>query len=612
MPLLGPSAAVAVIAEFRLLTDEIDVLEHFDRAGVDAATAITACRLWGRGAIKKLEENPYCLNLLQPWRVVDARAERLGVGPDDSRRLLAAIGEVISQRYGSRGRGAGGHTAATKQELTSSVERLLGSGSAATASKAFDLARASGEIIPIGDAWQGRAPSMMERKIESEINSRVVALPSESTPFRAAITEVEAELGIRLDHAQESAIRIASTHRFAVIDGAAGTGKSLVTRAVMRAVQLKERSYTQIALSGRAAKRLREATGHEALTVHRFLKEIANGKREIKPGTLLIDEASMISTADLWQILNWVSADTDLVLVGDPGQLPPIGAGNPLTAIVAQDHLPRATLEIIHRQSGASPIPVVARELRRGAIPSLPAFRPDDATAEGVFLLPCTTAEVPTKVLGAFEAFVGPPASRPDREAIRRLHAARVQVLGMTIHGPAGVRTISESIEARWLAAQPAIAGWGLAEGSKILWTKNSYDHPSGAVSDTDPVKVDIMNGTLGIVQRPSQVGASVLFDDERATKADIRATDLDRISRGWAVTVHKAQGSAFERVIIPVVPSRLLDRQMLYTAITRAKKTVVLVGDPEVLNAAVKRPPRAMLRRQCLFGHSGSETAAA
>ncbi|GGD91126.1 hypothetical protein GCM10011515_08500 [Tsuneonella deserti] len=151
-----------------------------------------------------------------------------------------------------------------------------------------------------------------------------------------------------------------------------------------------------------------------------------------------------------------------------------------------------------------------------------------------------------------------------------------------------------------------------MAEGSKILWTKNSYDHPSGAVSDTDPVKVDIMNGTLGIVQRPSQVGASVLFDDERATKADIRATDLDRISRGWAVTVHKAQGSAFERVIIPVVPSRLLDRQMLYTAITRAKKTVVLVGDPEVLNAAVKRPPRAMLRRQCLFGHSGSETAAA
>lgn len=185
---------------------------------------------------------------------------------------------------------------------------------------------------------------------------------------------------------------------------------------------------------------------------------------------------------------------------------------------------------------------------------------------------------------------------------MRRVHAARVQVLGMTLRGPAGVMALADGIEKRWVGAQEPIRDWGLAETSRILWTRNSYDHRTGAVDeDGMPAVVDIMNGGLGIAQHATPVGAMVLFDDDLGTRTEIRADDLQQVPRGWAITVHKAQGSACERVIIPVVPSRLLDRQMLYTAITRARRTVVLVGTPALVSSSVIERSNANRRRQCL-----------
>lgn len=600
---VGPIAAQAIVSEFAMMAEEVDVLEHFDQHGIDAPTAIAACRLWGAGAISKLEEDPYSLNLLQPWTKVDERALRMGVTREDSRRLIAAVGEVVARRYRGHGRGIGGHTAAQEGEVVAALRQVLGRSSAELAERAFSLAAEAGELIEYKGLWQGRGPYMMERAIERELRVRLTPRMRPPPDVAESIRQVESELGIELDCAQVAAVEGAVLNRFAVIDGAAGTGKSLVTRAIMRSVHASGHAYTQVALSGRAAKRLREATGHEALTIHRFLKELANGVRKLAPGTLLIDEASMVSTPDLWQIVSWATPEIDIVLVGDPGQLPPIGAGNPLSAAVSCPALPRKTLTVIHRQSGPSPIPQVAQAIRSGDVPRLPEFNRANTAPEGVFAVSCSSADVPNRVLEVFESFVGSPASGADRVAIRQLHAARAQILGMTTQGPAGVKALSEAVEARWMSGQPPIPGWGLAEGSKILWTRNSYDHPIGGTGpDGEPIKADIMNGSLGIVQRATANGASVLFDDENSTKAEIRAHDLNRVIRGWAVTVHKAQGSAFDRVIIPVVRSRLLDRQLLYTAITRARKAVVLIGDPHLIRVAVQGATRSSLRRQCLL----------
>lgn len=613
LPAVGPLTATAITTEFRLLADEVTVLQHFDGAGLDASTAMAACRLWGIKAIEKLEENPYNLALLEPWSTVDRRARELGIASDDDRRLIAAVNELMARRYRAGGTGVGGHTASPRADIIMGVRQMLGKATAHLAEHAFHLACDRGEIVQCAGLWQARGPHLMERVIEQDIRQRATARTNALDEVTSAIRDVETEIGVRFDPLQADAVRAAIMTKFAVIDGPAGTGKSLVTRAILRAVEKRGGSYTQMALSGRAAKRLREATGHEALTVHRFLKDMANGRRKLSAGILLIDEASMISTPDLWQIVSWSPPETGLVLVGDPAQLPPIGAGNPFAAIASTPQMPRTTLRNIHRQSGSSPIPIVANAIRAGVLPQVQEFDASNPQAEGVFMASCDTADVFSDVLRVFEAFVGPPPTGPDREAIRRLHRARCQILGMTVHGTAGVQTLSEAIESRWLSLQPPVPGWGLAEGSKILWTRNSYDHPIGRPGpDGAPLTADIMNGSLGIVQRSTPDGAVVLFDDEASTKAEVRATDLERISRGWAVTIHKAQGSAFDRVILPIVRSRLLDRQMLYTAVTRARRSVVLVGDPALLTSAVAAEPRAKLRRQCLFAEEYGEQVAA
>lgn len=607
-PVTGPSAAIAMVAEFRLLTGEIEVFEWFDLHGLDPRVAVAAAGLWGTEAIERLEANPYCLSLLESWKRVDDRARALGIAQDDERRLVAAVNEAVARRYKGHGRGAGGHMSATRQQLISIVRQLLGHATADLADDAVTLAMDRGELIEHAGQLQGRGPYLMERQVERSIGERLAG-STRSLDAAAAIAGVEEELGLRFDAAQIEAVTTATESRFAVIDGAAGTGKSMVTRAILRAAQRAGRSFIQVALSGRAAKRLREATGYEALTIHRFLKGVTNGNIRLEPGKLLIDEASMVSTPDLWQILNSALPTTDVLLVGDPGQLPPINAGNPLAALVASTDIPRVTLTRIHRQSGRSAIPVVAASIRSGVLPHLPFFDLSCSDDEGVLLLPTELDDVPGRTVDVFEAFVGPPAERPCREAVRRLHAARVQILGSTVLGPVGVRAISDRVEARWMTAQPQVPGWGLGEGSKILWTRNSYGHDTG-VSDGGGgnVVADIMNGSLGIIQRATDEGAVTIFDDETSTRALVRARDLERVQRGWAITVHKAQGSAFETVIMPVVRSRLLDRQLLYTAITRATTRVVLVGDPALLQAAVEKPPSGSARQQGLFSSRNDE----
>ena len=600
---LGPVASVALTNEFRMFADEVHVLERFDRYGFDAATSMMAVQLWGRAAVEKLDSDPYVLSALQPWRKVDDRARRLGIAGDDPRRLRAAVEEVVARRYRGHERGAGGHTASERGDILAGLRSLLGGADERHAVAAFDLAVGNGELVERAGMWQGRGPAMMEAEIERKISIRLREVNAPHEKAESAIAIVEAELGFRMDSAQIRAVKQVAASRFCIVDGAAGTGKSTVTRAIMHLAHDLDRAYTQIALSGRAAKRLQEATGHDAMTVHGFLKAITVGGRKMGAGILVIDEASMIATPDLWQIMSWIPDEVGVVLVGDPGQLPPIGAGNPLAALVGTTRIPRATLSQVHRQSGDSPIPVVASAIRGGTMLEVPRFDAEDAGREGVFVAACSTADVPDTIMRIFEAFVGSPADKPDRAAMRHLHAARVQILGMTLRGPAGVTTLSDRIERRWAGAQLPIHDWGVAETSKILWTRNSYDHDAGSVDDEDrPILVDIMNGSLGIVQHATTKGAMVLFDDEAGTRTEIRPVDLQRVLRGWAITVHKAQGSAFERVIIPIVPSRLLDRTMIYTAITRARRTAVLVGDVALMKQAVSAFPAAASRRQCLL----------
>ena len=630
---VAPLAAVldvvkahAIVDAWALLTDEVTAIEELDNLGVSGVTANAALRLFGAAAADRFRKDPYSLTLLEAWDVVDEAALAAGLQLDDPRRLAAAVDVAAAKAFRTTESHLGGHTVVTREMLRPRVRQMLGPHACHSTDRAIEEAVAFGRLRDLGGGrLQARGPWFMERQIEDATarRSRLAPICRAEVAMRA-IAEVELEDGIVLAPEQAAAVRMAMSSGFSFISGGAGTGKSTVCKSILRAAcranQPRSRqrfgnletetTCCMIAVSGRAARRLQEATGGHAMTVRRYLTSRENGRLWFERGLVIIDEVSMVGTPDLWRILSVTPPSASVLLVGDDAQLPPLRAGYPARAISVASSVPRTTLTDIHRQKASTGIPAMAAFIRAGQPPALPTFdfgRPD---MPGVYFLPCPRHEVPALVTATFEAIAGPPVMRGDHEGLLRLHGADAQILCMTKAGPAGAIEIGDGVERRWLASWPPMHDWGLKVGSKILWTRNSYDRPRDQGLGDDEAGFDIMNGSLGIMRRSTfghRPGAMVTFDGEDA-EVQIDDSDLDRLVRGWAITVHKAQGSAFESVIIPVVPSRLLDRAMIYTAVTRARRTVVLVGDVGLFATAVRARPHAWHRMQALDPDKGLE----
>jgi exodeoxyribonuclease V alpha subunit len=316
---------------------------------------------------------------------------------------------------------------------------------------------------------------------------------------------------------------------------------------------------------------------------------------------MIFDEASMLDTPSVYRILSQIPAEIDLVFIGDPAQLPPIGPGLLFQSMVASDAIPRVALDVIHRQAGQTGIPSAGAMIRAGSVPAFRTFDPNAPLAPGVCLVRAGPHDIATKTIDVFRSMCGPAPAPGQAE---RLHELDVQILTQTKNGPAGAKALNQRIEAEYMARQTPISDWGLRVGSKIIWLKNDYRKapvrdPSGNVKfdplTNEPTFAGFMNGAIGVIRRPHADGAWVSFDD--GTEDAITAIDLEKLTHGWAISVHKAQGSAFRRVILPITRSRLLDRTMVYTSVTRAVETVVLVGDPEVIGEAIRTAPRAVHR---------------
>jgi exodeoxyribonuclease V alpha subunit len=601
---LDVTKASAIVDALSLLLDEVTALQGLDEMGLEGATATAAVRLFGADAARRFRADPYAMTLLEPWTKVDAAALASGVALTDPRRLLAAVEVAAALAFRTTGSNLGGNTVVTRAGLIKRVHTMLGPTAPRLADYAIDAAITAGalrELVP--GRYQARGPDLMEREVEASVAARLARPrpPMDRAIVAVAIAEVEIGSGLTLEPEQREAVLVALGSGVAVIDGGAGTGKSTIVKAVLHAHRrLKRGAIAQVALSGRAAKRLAEATDHPAMTLYRFQKDIETGKQFMRRGLLVIDEFSMVGTPDLWRLLTALPVEIDVLLVGDPAQLPPINAGNPAHAFCASTAVPRVTLARVHRQAESTGIPSVANSIRMGVLPDLPTFNADEPDREGVFVAPCPLDGVPGKVIDTFAALAGLSEGAISARAITTMHEADIQVLTMTRHGPAGASELSDAIERRWLAGQEAIDDWGFRVGSKLLWVRNSYGRPTGhRRADGTEETVDLMNGAIGVVRRPTAAGAQVLFDD--GTQAEVFRGDLGDIRRGWAITTHKAQGSAFRSVIIPIVRGRLLDRAMLYTAVTRGRERVVLVGDIALAHEVVRAPARSHLRLQAL-----------
>ncbi|MBB3146383.1 exodeoxyribonuclease V alpha subunit [Phyllobacterium trifolii] len=605
--IVGADRAVTIVDGFGMLSEEVEVFRWLDRYGVSPRVAGAAARVWGFGAIDRIKVDPYTMTLLEPWQDVDARALRLGVVLDDRRRIAAAVEEALAIRFRA------GHMASPTPVVKQLVRRLL-SPWEDDPTRAVDVALATGRVVsPNPETLQSRACRFMEDEIARLIAERVRRQQPnfDGKLIVDAIAKVEEEIGYRLTDAQREAVFMATSSGVSVLRGGAGTGKTTVVRAILAALEALRDDlpapqsdgveHLQVALAGRAVRRIAEATQRPASTLSRLVHDIEDAGRRVRGGTIIFDESSMLDTPTVYRLLIQVSNEVKLIFIGDPGQLAPIGPGLPFHTMVKTSGIPSVNLDVVHRQDNATGIPAIASAVRRGNPVGLRRFDPNVASSPGVYLFPASKEEVAAKTIAAFRAMCGPV---PANEKTAALHDMDVQILTQIKNGSAGSKDLNRAIESEYMARQRKIENWGLSVGSKVMWLRNDYskapqlDEAGNALIDkttSRPICCGFMNGSLGVVMRPHAKGAWVKFDD--GTEDAITSADLEKLTYGWAISVHKAQGSAFRRVIIPLVNSKLLDRTMLYTAITRGIETVVLVGNPDHLHEIIAMPPKALER---------------
>jgi exodeoxyribonuclease V alpha subunit len=314
---------------------------------------------------------------------------------------------------------------------------------------------------------------------------------------------------------------------------------------------------------------MEEATGRPAKTIASWLRAVDAGTvtLDTEP-TIAIDESSMLDLPNTYRILRRLQPGCRLLFLGDPGQLPPIGFGIVFHAMVQETAIPRVHLTEIMRQAASTGIPQASCEIREGRVPPLDDYR---GNGNGITFIDCKREEIANTVLDVVNDLGG---------------VARCKVVSATKNGPAGVNAINDTFHELLSPGKPQL--YGYAVGEPVIWLRNDYD-------------LDLLNGSLGTVVRADQ---ELIIDWEGVGQAVVEPSLLQDLNLAYAITVHKSQGTQFPTVVAPIYQSRLLDRTLLYTAVTRAQFQVVLVGDRRAFERAVLNPPNPSLRQTAFHVH--------
>ncbi|WP_148312714.1 ATP-dependent DNA helicase [Marinobacter similis] len=372
----------------------------------------------------------------------------------------------------------------------------------------------------------------------------------------------------------------------------AGTGKTTVLKALYEAIEAVSPSTAifQVALAGRAAQRMSEATGRGSMTIAAFLHSVE--ETMLGEGSLVVvDEVSMVDVILFYRLLAHIPPGTRLVLVGDPSQLPPIGPGLVLHALAGHPSIPQTELKVVKRQSEASGIPLVASAVRSHQIPSFAEFK---GIGNGVSMIECPENSLDQTVQGLYRQLGGTGTDYS------------VQILSTTRSGNGGVQHINQLFRDHLQRdAEPVFcfnSEFGVVQGMTlervllsvgdlVMFTKNDY-------------AIDLRNGSLGRIVSALPVNneqSDCCVVDFEGTEIALKSHQLEALTHAYSITVHKSQGSQFNRAIIPIRRSRLLDQTLIYTAITRGVDQVVLVGDRKAAEEAILAPASAARRNVTL-----------
>ncbi|MFL9905875.1 AAA family ATPase [Paraburkholderia sp. RL17-337-BIB-A] len=565
---VSPSLARSLVDTWAHKREEAETVEFLDAHGLDLRMATTLRRVWGTKTRELLQRNPYYLLALASWRRVDSLGAKLGIAADDDRRLVGAVESCLYDRL------QWGHTVASSGALEAA---LAGRIDRRLVKRAIEVALAEGAVCGnsvIGyqafGAWalENGIASRIRSMLSGEQRSQAPLFPMQTLDGWTAqnIRAVETAQGFRLNDEQGAAVVLPFEHQFCLLTGGAGVGKTTVLRVVLQLAEAQNLSVLQMALAGRAAQRMEEATRHPAMTIAKFLSAVRSGRLEVTAESLIvIDEASMLDLPTLYRILQHMPDGAGLMLVGDSAQLPPIGFGLAFHRLVGSAKVPQVQLRTVHRQAASSGIPTAASDVREHLVPR---FVPFEGKHAGVSFIDCDLDGVMPLL----------------RTIVQEWAGEDWQVLAAVKGGRAGTRFINGSFHAQAANAGPQDS---FVPGEPVIHLLNDYER-------------SLMNGALGRVVSVEADGAlQVSFDGDMHV---FRPDEVSgRIELAYAISVHKAQGSQFGRVVIVLSKSRLLDHSLVYTALTRGVEQVVIIGSREAFESAVVSPPIAQ-RREVAF----------
>ena len=564
------------------------LMEFFALHQLPAELAVVTYKLYGEGVIDMLYDDPYLLTeegLDAPFGAVDRFAIELGVAGDDPRRVDAGV--LFELRYhltaGHSFLPEGKLIDATAQLLSvpldtvqRSVKRLVATGRL-SCDKLADI-----DILYLPELYIAEA--CCTRQL---LNFAAADYPVPRN-LDKLLTAVSKNSGIRYSDQQLEAIEAAARSGLMIVTGGPGTGKTTIVNGILELYDSMGLSYALAAPTGRAAKRLTEVTERDASTIHRLLETTIDPhtgkmfflKDENNPldvDAVIVDEMSMVDVLLLHSLLQAVPQGARLILVGDPDQLPPVGPGFPFSDMLRSGKLPSIRLTEIFRQAQESLIVMNAHRVNRGEMPVLREVKND------FFFLPQQSEEQLAQTICGLCA-----VRLPKNMGI---HPEQIQVLSPTKKGAAGTVNLNKLLQNHLNPATPTkkeklFGEYIFREGDRVMQIRNNYDI-TWRKADGSAIGTGVFNGDVGMIRGidPSQEQLTVEFDDRLV---DYDFTQLGELELAYAMTVHKSQGSEYRAVVLAAWGGSpyLLNRSVLYTAITRAKELLIIVGREDVVAA--------------------------
>lgn len=575
------------------MTEKADMrraMVFLQKYGISLNLGAKIYQKYGQSVYGVLQENPY--RLAEDisgvgFRIADEIASRIGIHTDSDYRIRSGMLYTLLQASGE------GHIYLPKEELFSRASRLLGVDVSYMEKHLMDMVVDRKLILKETEEGIVVYPTqyyyleLNSAKMLCELN---ILCPEDEQMMKKRISRIEKETGTELDEMQKQAVASAAQHGLFILTGGPGTGKTTTINAIIRYFEEEGAELRLAAPTGRAAKRMTEATGYEAQTIHRLLElnGLPEGEQEgravhfdrnsenpLEADVIIIDEMSMVDISLMYSLLLAVTAGTRLILVGDENQLPSVGPGNVLRDIIRSGCFPVVELKKIFRQASESDIVVNAHKINRGEQVTI------NNKSRDFFFLKRYDADIIIRVVIAL-----------IQEKLPRYVDAKpyeIQVLTPMRKGLLGVERLNQILQ-RYLnppdekKKEKEMGQRLFREGDKVMQVKNNYQlewEILGRYKIPVDKGVGVFNGDTGIMTEINEFAETATVEFEDGRQAQYSFKQLEELELAYAVTIHKSQGSEYPAVILPILsgPRMLMNRNLLYTAVTRARKCVTVVG---------------------------------